>query len=223
MSNIISSDVLFSNFEEETISDLIHDDAIDIDSKIIMDNIGLDKNENGLSHSYPTLILDPDVNDKISSLNNQERLKHKHTDEAIKYVTKKYKISAVDTYYKFINVFHGIVQTVDVYNNTFSATLINADNDDDILSAEFNIDDVQNLSEKELVKVGAKFVWLLGQEVKILKVGNYLKDGPQTNVSKIIFRRTKVLTPRKVQTAKENAIKWTEFFKKLSTSNPTKD
>ena len=95
---------------------------------------------------------------------------------------------------------------VDGVANSFVANLINLEDADDKLKAEFDLDDVYYKSDLELVREGALFIWLIGKEFKL---------GTATNVAKLIFRRTPIVNEKDMQEAKKNAKIWAEFFNGL--------
>ena len=79
--------------------------------------------------------------------------------------------------------------------------------------AEFDFEDLQYPSDKALINIGASFVWLIGKETQ--------KTGQQTNISKIVLRRTKALSSQKIEEAERKANEWTEFFRSIVVSDST--
>ena len=136
----------------------------------------------------------------------------KKVDEIFRFYAKNYERSFEETYYKSIKEYHGVVESVDFEKGAFQAILHDPHDLTDVLNAEFGFDDLQYKSDIELVVRGANFVWVIGQEAKLLVKNNYLIPGPQTNISKFIFRRTRVLDAKKIEEAKNDAREWTEFF-----------
>lgn len=132
---------------------------------------------------------------------------------AIKHLAYDYKKTETETYYKYLEQYNGVVESINYELETFSATLTNIIDDTHKLFAEFDFDDLQYPSDKELINVGASFIWLIGKEAK--------KTGQQTNMSKFVFRRTKALSPRKIKEAERDANEWTEFFKSIFISGST--
>ena len=100
-------------------------------------------------------------NEKSSQSNKKETIKN-----IVKFITKSYSSPTNNSYYNVIKEYIGVIDTVDLSNNTFNATLYLANNND-ALSVEFNIDDTQFESDKSLIKVGAPIVWVVGQETDI--------------------------------------------------------
>ena len=90
--------------------------------------------------------------------------------------------------------------------NSFTAHLINSEKNDDELIGEFSLADLSFPSDRELVREGATFIWLIGQEVEHRTV---------KNVSKFIFRRTPVIQNKELREIKANAQKWEEFFSRV--------
>ena len=99
---------------------------------------------------------------------------------------------------------------------TFSAALHNINDVTKRIIVEFNIDDIQYETDKELVAVGIRIVWLVGQEIQLLNCQNGIRQGSHTNISKIIFRRINALSKRKSIEVKKDVEFWSGFFKRSS-------
>lgn len=129
----------------------------------------------------------------------------------IKHMANEYKRVKTETFYKFLEQYYGIVESIDFELETFTAILTNfADKTKKIL-AEFDFDDLQYQSDRKLIDVGANFIWLIGKETQ--------QTGQQTNMSKFVFRRTKALTSKQIEQAERDADEWTEFFKSIVVSD----
>ena len=118
-----------------------------------------------------------------------------------------------------VDVLLGTVLSINEKDNEFEASLIDSNDENKISNANFSFEDVQYESDKKLISVGAKFVWTIGKEKKILNVHGELKYGAIVNVSKIRFRRTRVLNKKKQKQVEEDAEFWTKFFTGLDQKN----
>ena len=79
-----------------------------------------------------------------------------------------------NTFYKNIYEYHGVVETVDKVNKKFTAILINSNDSEDVLSAEFRLDDINYESDKKLIDVGVNIIWIIGQEQQVMHRRNQL-------------------------------------------------
>ena len=122
-----------------------------------------------------------------------------------------------DSYYSELKEYEGIVQ--DVFDDKFRA-VISRDGIEKI--AEFDLDDLQYPSDRKLIKRGALFVWLIGKETRTLISSGREKDGPQCNFSKIVVRRTYVLSNREKEQVRRDANEWAEFFRQCATEEKTR-
>lgn len=118
-----------------------------------------------------------------------------------------------------VDVLLGTVLSINEKDNEFEASLIDSNDENKISNANFSFEDVQYESDKKLISVGARFVWTIGKEKKILNVHGELKYGATVNVSKIRFRRTRVLNKKKQKQVEEDAEFWTKFFTGLDPKN----
>lgn len=118
-------------------------------------------------------------------------------------------------------VYEGVVDSCDRVNNKFSATLVNSEKESDKLNVQFDISDVSNPSERQLIDRGVSIFWIIGEEEQILTNENGLVRGTRRKISKILVRRGSGLNKKKLQKAKEKANEWSNFFKKLGLDNST--
>lgn len=123
-----------------------------------------------------------------------------------------------NTFYKNIYEYHGVVETVDKVNKKFTAILINSIDSEDVLSAEFKLDDVNYESDKKLIDVGVNIVWLIGQEQQVISRNGSWVQGTQQNMSKFIVRRSQGLNNKRRRDAKDEARKWSEIFRKFEST-----
>lgn len=135
------------------------------------------------------------------------------------YYTREKGIGTKDSFYNDIGEYHGYIESIDWSTNTFNATLHDINDDTKRIIVEFNIDDIQYETDKDLLALGARIVWLVGQEIQLLNCKNGIKQGTHTNISKIIFRRINALSKRKSIGVKKDVKYWTEFFKKCSSQD----
>lgn len=128
-----------------------------------------------------------------------------------------HKIVNTDSYYDFVEEFYGVVESIDIVNNTFEAFLrpANDKSSTNNIRATFDIDDIQE-SDKKLLSVGVQLVWLIGKERKINNVKGILKRGGITNFSRIQIRRTRVLNKKQKEKIEEKANEWSQFFTGLN-------
>ena len=180
-----------STAQSERVDNSTLDDAIRFIRKADDKTIDFESNmENGQAISSLSLqsskLLEPcGIKDSFKSFSDQKR-----------------KIKE-NTFYRSIKQYDGTVQLIDEEADTFTAHLVNIDEGDDELVVEFSFKDCSLGSDRELVRVGANFVWLIGQEDE---------RGTATNIAKFVFRRTPVIHGRALQGAKDNAKEWAEFF-----------
>lgn len=132
---------------------------------------------------------------------------------AIRHIAKEYKRIETDTFYRYLEQYNGIVETINFELETFTAVLTNVVDETKKVLAEFDFEDLQYPSDKALINIGASFVWLIGKETQ--------KTGQQTNISKIVLRRTKALSSQKIEEAERKANEWTEFFRSIVVSDST--
>ena len=87
------------------------------------------------------------------------------------------KINNFSEYYKDIVQFNGEIQKVNRKEKTFTALLVNDSNRDEIITTEFDFEDVQFKSDIDLIEVGAQFYWMFGKKAKLIVQNGYLNDG----------------------------------------------
>lgn len=178
------------------------------------DLLSVDNYEN-ISKEQPTSTLDDNIISK--KLKNVENFNdgNKKIYNEINYILNKKKVIRSDSYYNEVLEYHGVIQDVDESSGKFFANLVNSENKNDILNAEFEIDDIQYESDKDFIRKGAQFIWMIGQETKLLYYNdNTIKKGPRSNVSRFYFRRMRSLSKKEREKAKLEANEWTEFFRK---------
>jgi hypothetical protein len=118
------------------------------------------------------------------------------------------------SYYSSIKQYHGIVQSIDEGADIFTASLINIEDENEELLAEFSLQDDVYGSDRELIQLGANFIWLIGQEVE---------HGTARNIAKFIFRRTYVARGKVLQEAKDNARELSELFDRIGATETAGD
>ena len=129
--------------------------------------------------------------------------------ESLKVVSKYRKRPKESTFYQDITQYSGTIQSIDKDLDIFTANLVNIDDVDDKLLAEFYINDYNFGSDMELIQPGANFIWLIGQEVE---------HGTRKKTTKFIFRRTPIARGRALQEAKDKARELAELFSTIGTS-----
>jgi len=185
---------------------------------IIMD--GVKSNINSPATNTENLTIDFESNKKRedqkshSSLLNTKPLKPTEIEKSLKVVSKSNKPAKASTFYHSVQQYEGTIQTIDENAGTFSASMTNIDEKDDILLAEFSFKDISFASDRELIRIGAKFIWLIGQE---------MEHGTITNIARFIFRRTPVIRGKTLQEAKDNAREWAKLFGGLGTAETAKN
>ena len=80
---------------------------------------------------------------------------------------------------------------------------------------KFGFDDLQFDSEKSLIAVGVPLIWLIGQEVQIVRRDKFIKPGTRRNFSQLMVRRSTGITKRQAEIAKEEANEWGKFFQQF--------
>lgn len=128
-----------------------------------------------------------------------------------KHLANSYKSIGPDSSYENLIQYYGIVEQIDNCSNKFTATLTNVENETDQLSADFDFDDLQYISDRELIGIGANLVWLIGKEKRT--------NGMQINISKFVLRRTRVLSHKKIEEAERKANDWTAFFQSIKNND----
>ena len=127
---------------------------------------------------------------------------------------QKYRYFQITSYYDSVEEYYGTIESIDIENNTFTASLRSSNDKkySEDIRATFNIDDIQNDSDKKLLFVGSQFIWLVGKERKINNVKGQYKPGGITNISRIQFRRTRVLNKKQKKNIEDRVNEWQEFF-----------
>jgi hypothetical protein len=118
------------------------------------------------------------------------------------------------TFYQYIKQYLGTVQSIDEKSDIFTANLVNIDDEYDKLLAEFSFKDYDFGSDRELILIGANFVWLIGQEVE---------HGTVRNITKFLLRRTPIIRGKALQEAKDNARELSKLFDGIATAETTGD
>ena len=114
--------------------------------------------------------------------------------------------------------YHGVVETVDKVNKKFTAILINSNDSEDVLSAEFRLDDINYESDKKLIDVGVNIIWIIGQEQQVISRNGSWVQGTQQNMAKFIVRRSQGLNNKRRREAKDEARKWSELFERFEST-----
>jgi len=141
-----------------------------------------------------------------SSFLTPKQLKQTELKKSLEIILNHKKPLKESTFYKHIESYNGTVQSVDEKTDSFTAHLINSEKNDDELIGKFSLEALSFPSDKELIREGSPFVWLIGKEIE---------HGTETNISKFIFRRTPVIQERKLQEVKTDAQKWEELFSRI--------
>lgn len=215
----------YEDFQEnEELQKKLLSDLLSKDSDLIEEGINIDKQETEFSINFTSSVEDNkgNVEGDFSILNKQINYqKQKNINGALRYVAREFKKVEQDSFYSDIEEYHGIIQDVNLNKKIFNAILTNIKDKNKILKVKFDIEDVQFESDKELIKIGAPLIWLIGQETQLLFCDGKIKIGPRKNVSKFIFRRTKVLTTKEKDEAKHEGCKWARFFEQCTTQDET--
>jgi hypothetical protein len=148
----------------------------------------------------------------ISSLQSSEQLKPTEIKKSLEAVSKYNERFKESTFYQYLKQYRGTVQSIDEKADIFTAYLVNLDEDNDELVAEFSFKDYVFGSDRELMRAGANFIWLIGQEIE---------HGTVRNITKFVFRRTPVVRGKALQEAKDNARELAEFFRDIGNTETT--
>lgn len=190
--------------------------------KAIKDSIENEDNEdNDISYSFNS-VLDSVSGELFLDGENtrvgQSRLqKYSRTKELIDSIIKKETKYICDSYYIPQKEFSGVVDDLNWQEGKFWA-LMTETNTQEQISVEFNIDDFQWKSDKELLRIGSQIVWLLGQDVNI-----YGHSEQITNSYRLFIRRMATLNKRRMEKAEENASYWTKFFRECDTEDSSEE
>ena len=172
------------------------------------------------SELYTTKTSDYNFEQKKININIKNKRFSDDIRDTINNICNKH-VRTNNTFYKNIYEYHGVVESIDTINQRFTALLVNSDDSGDMLSAEFSLMDVGYESDKNLIEVGVNIIWMIGQEQQVVTRNGVLVQGTQQNVSKFIVRRPQGLNNKKIREAKDEAKKWSEFFKRFESSNTT--
>lgn len=175
-------------------------------------------NYENVSKEQRTSTFDNNINckkfkiaDNFGNLNDD----NKNIYNEINYIFNKKKVIKNDSYYNEVLEYHGVIQDIDDSSGKFFANLVNLKNKNENLVVEFEMEDIQYESDKDLIKRGAQFIWMIGQETKLLYYNdNTVKKGPRNNVSRFYFRRMRSLNKKERKKVKLEANEWAEFFEK---------
>ena len=198
------TDISTADFKQEN---NMEEDGLSKEAAFIISGVKNEISEFGIGSEY--LTINSKNNEKEEgkntafSLLNSKQLKQNEIKKSLETVSSYKKNLKESTFYKHIRLYNGVIQSIDEESDTFTAHLINQEENDDEMIAEFNFKDLSFPSDTELIREGALFVWIWGKEVK---------HGTETHISRLIFRRTRVIRKKELQEIKENAKKWAEFF-----------
>jgi hypothetical protein len=184
-------------------------------ASILMMGIDNDIKNFSKDNDVNTLYLDDNEIDRKATYSRQQHteLKPIGTKKSLEAVSNYNKKRGESAFYQQLNQYNGTIRSINNITDTFTAILINAENGEDTLEAEFSFEDYSFGSDRELIREGANFVWLFGQEVE---------HGSVRNVSKFIFRRTPVIGGKTLQEVRYNARELAKLFtgaKVTETSN----
>lgn len=199
-------------------------DFVSKDTNVLEEGINIDKQETEFSINFTSCIENNkgELESDSSILVEQRKYqKQEYTYGALRYIAREYKKVERDSFYNDVEEYHGIIQAIDFTKKTFNAILTNTNDSGKVIKVEFDIEDVQFESDKELVKIGAPLIWMIGQETQLLFCDGKTKLGPKKNFSKFIFRRTKVITTKEKDEAKHEGSKWARFFEQCTTEEET--
>lgn len=115
-----------------------------------------------------------------------------------------------ESYYSDVKEYHGLVETVDEEHGKFTVVLHPKEHPDELIQTEFDFDDVGSKSDLELIAPGVAVIWLFGYEMQN-------GGGNRRHFSRLIIRRTKVLTRQEKAEADKEADEWYEFFRHYTT------
>ena len=130
------------------------------------------------------------------------------------YLFCKTKGFDADSYYTDIQEFHGYVESINSDEGSFFSFLKEVTTSI-IVNVKFGFDDLQFDSEKSLIAVGVPLIWLIGQEVQIVRRDKFIKPGTRRNFSQLMVRRSTGITKRQAEIAKEEANEWGKFFQQF--------
>lgn len=210
--------------DNEELQRKLSSDFLSNDTSVIEEGINIDKQETEVGIRFTSYIeSNKGAKEDDSSIFFEQRKYHKQENVygALRYIAREYKKVEQDSFYNDIEEYHGNIQTVNLKKKTFNAILTNCKDKSKVIKVNFDIEDVQYESDKELVKVGAPLVWIIGQETTLLFCEGKTKLGPRKNFSKFIFRRTKVLTTKEKDEAKHDGNKWARFFEQCTIKDET--
>lgn len=155
-------------------------------------------------------------NIKSGTVSIYQRQKEKNSFHSLGDI-QRHRFFQISSYYDSVEEYYGIVESIDLDNNVFTASIRPADDKkySEVIRATFDIDDIQNDSDKELLFIGSQFIWIVGKERIINNVRGHYKLGGITNISRIQFRRTRVLNKKQRKNIEDSVNEWQEFFSGL--------
>ena len=192
--------------------------------KAIKDSI--ENEDNDISYSFYSVIdsvLGESFLDVENTMVGQSKLqKYSRTKKLIDSIIKKETKYICDSYYIPQKEFSGVVDDLDWQEGKFWA-LMTETNTQEQISVEFNIDDFQWKSDKELLQIGSQIVWLLGQDVNIIESKTCGHSEQITNSYRLFIRRMATLNKRRKEKTEENASYWTKFFRGCDTEDSSEE
>lgn len=195
--------------------------------KAIKDSIENEDNEDiDISYSFNSVLdsvsRESFLDGENTSIGQSKLQKYSRTKELIDSIIKKETKYICDSYYIPQKEFSGVVDALNWQEGKFSA-LMTETNTKEQISVEFNIDDFQWKSDIELLQIGSQIVWLLGQDVNIIKSKTCGHSEQITNSYRLFIRRMATLNKRRMEKAEENASYWTKFFRECDTEDSSEE
>ena len=213
---MLDVDTLLNNNQDNESN--LKNQTIEIEYNDFYSDLLLADNYDNISKEQPTSTLDNNIiSKKLKIIDDFENLNNikKNIYNEINYILNKKKVIKSDSYYNEVLEYHGVIHDIDEASGKFFANIVNAKNKNENLNAEFEIGDIQYESDKDFIRIGAQFIWMIGQETKLLYYNdNTVKKGSRNNVSRFYFRRMRSLSKKEREKAKLEANEWTEFFRK---------
>lgn len=222
--NEITNNVTLSDNKNGSLHDsdstFFHDE---FEKKIIYESVGIDVN-NRRDNVQTLTFSGDDAENKLRiislEMSQNNKVKFENFNKIFKYISRIFNAKSdtlVDTVYKDIIEYHGSVTYVDKTGSKFRANLVNVLDDNDVIILELLAEELQYESDKNLLKIGAKIVWIIGQEEQLI-MNEHGINGPRTNISKCIVRRTRdKLSIKQEEEARKNAEEWVRYFRRFKT------
>lgn len=195
----VSSKELFENggLNPSLIKDYCYNSLKKNDGSDKTENLNDFINTNDESESKPN----EDINEQIKSINECE-----------KFVNDSKAFSSFERYTDLLE-FNGVIDAVDYISKSFEATYYNIVDKKEMVSS-FSFEDLLYDDDAQAIKVGTKFILIVGKKRKSIITNGKTVNGGKENFCRIYLREEKRTNPIEESLINENVKRWSMLFNK---------